>query len=351
MMLTLHPTAWKVLALITLLLTVLVGLCFYFQDIFLILIMGHALSVIADRLMSDYRNRMTKHHRSRWKRRLYVALTLAFWVGATLFLLWTSVNDLSQAFTRIDTENLSLRVVYLTKVAPHLPRLIAERIVTGDMVQGVDDYITSLFSGLLRYLVHFLSLGVLIIPIQVNMYFGRKGDVLGKALESIPVDLRPAFHRVVRDAALDTHDFFAGRVVVGMAVASVCCLGYFVAGVKGWLLFGVVAGVLTIVPYIGPVLSVLPPLVITLSLDIPIAAVYVLGTVVVAELLKLYYLEPFMLSKRARVHPLLGVLLPLVGVKTFGIMGMIFAVPIYSVYKIILREAHEELVRIHGDGT
>ena len=351
MTLTLDASAWKILALTSLLLTAVVGLCFYFRDLFLILVTGHALSVIADRLVSDYRNRMTKHSGSRWKGRLYVALTLVFWAGATLFLLWTSVNDLSQAFTRIDAENLRLRVVYLTKVAPYLPGLIVKRIVTPDMVQGLEDYITSLFSSLLRNLLHFLSLGVLIIPIQVNMYFGQKGEVLRKALESLPLNLRAAVHRVVRDAASDTQDFFAGRVAVVLAVASVCCLGYFVAGVKGWLVFGVVAGVLTIVPYIGPVLSVLPPLVITLSLDIPMAAVYVLVTVVVAELLKLYYHEPFMLSKRVRVHPLLGVLLPLVGVETFGIMGMIFAVPIYSVYKIILREAHEELVRIHGDGA
>ena len=350
-MLTLQPSAWKVLALISLLLTALVGLCFYFRDIFLILVMGHALSVIADRVVSDYRNRMTKHQSARWKRRLYVALTLVFWAGATLFLLWTSVNDLSQAFTRIDTENLRLRVVFLAKVAPHLPSLIVARIVTPDMVQGIEDYITLLFSGLLRNLVHFLSLAVLIIPIQLNMYFGRKGDVLRRALEGLPVDLRAAVHRIVRDAAAGTQDFFAGRVVVATAVASVCCLGYFVAGVKGWLLFGFLAGVLTIVPYIGPVLSVLPPLVITLTLDISIAAAYVLVTILVAELLKLYYLEPFMLSKRVRVHPLLGVLLPLVGVKIFGIMGMIFAVPIYSVYKIILREAHEELVRIYGAGA
>jgi predicted PurR-regulated permease PerM len=351
MTLTLHAGDWKVLALISLILTVLLGLCFYFRDIFLILVLGHALSVIADRLMSDYRNRMAKHQRSRWKRRLYVALTLIFWASATLFLLWTSVDDLNQAFKRIDTENLRLRVVYLKKVAPHLSGLITERIVTPDMVQGMEDYITSLFSSLLRYLVHFLFIGVLIIPIQINMYFGRKGDAFRRALESIPVDLRPVVHRVVKEAASDAQDIFAGRVVVSLAVASVCCLGYFVAGVKGWLLFGVVAGVLTIVPYIGPILSALPPLVITLSLDIPIAAVYVLVTILVAELLKLYYLEPFMLSKRVHVHPLLGVLLPLAGAETFGIMGMIFAVPIFSVYKIILREAHKELVRIHGAGT
>lgn len=350
-MLTLHPSAWKVLTAIGVLLAVLVGLCFLFRDLFLILVVGYAVSVIADRLVSDYRNRMAKHQGSRWTRRLYVALGLVFWAGAALFLLWTSVNDLSQAFTRIHTENLRLRVVYLTKVAPLLPRLITERIVTPDMIQGVEDYLATLFSGLLRDLVNFISLGVLIIPIQVNMYFGRKGDGLRRVLESIPVDLRPAVHRVVRDAASDAHKYFGGRVVVAVAVASVCCLGFFVAGVKGWLLFGVVAGVLTIVPYIGPILSVLPPLVITLSLDIPIAVVYVLVTVVVAELLKLYYLEPFMLSKRAHIHPLLGVLLPLVGAKTFGIMGMIFAVPIYSVCKIILREAHDELLQIYGDAT
>lgn len=350
-MLTFHPSAWKVLAVIGVLLIVLVGLCFYFRDLFLILVMGYAVSVIADRLVSDYRHRLAKHQGSRWTRRLYVALTLTFWAGAMLFLLWTSVNELSQAFTRIDTENLRLRAVYLRRVAPLLPRLITERIVTPDMVQGVEDYYATLFSGLLRDLVHFLPLAVLIIPIQVNMYFGRTGNGLRGLLEGIPVNLRPAVHRVVRDAALDAHEFFAGRVVVAVAVASVCCLGYFVAGVKGWLLFGVLAGVMTIVPYIGPVLSVLPPLLITLSLDIPIAAVYVLVTIVVAELLKLYYLEPFMLSKRVRLHPLLGVLLPLVGAKTFGIMGMILAVPIYSVCKIILREAHGELLRIYSDAT
>lgn len=351
MLLTLHPTAWKVLALVAGLLTAVLGLCFYFRDIFLILVAGHALSVIAERLVSDYRTHLTKHSMSRWKGRSYGAVTLVFWASATLLLLWTSVNDLSEAFTRIDTENLKLRTVYLTQVAPHLPGLVVARLVTPDMVQGLEDYIASLFSGLLNYLVHFLSLGVLIFPIQINLYFGRKRGWLLRALEGIPASLRPAVHRVARDAALHTQDFIAGRVVVGATVATVCCLGYFVAGVKGWLVFGVLAGVLTIVPYIGPILSALPPLVITLSLDIPIASVYVLATIGVAELLKLYYLEPFMLSKRAQVHPLLGVLLPLAGAETFGILGMIFAVPIYSVYKIILREAHEELVRIHGHGT
>ena len=351
MMLTLNPTAWKVLALIALILTAVVGLCVYFWDIFLILLTGHALCVIADKLMLDYRNRMSRDQRSRWKPRLNVALTLVFWVAATAFLLWTSVNDLSEAFKRIDTENLRLRVVYLRKVAPYLPGLITERVVTPDMVQGAEDYIISLFSGLLKYLVYFFSLGALIIPIQFNMYFGRKGEMLQKALESIPVDLRHAVRRVVREAVLDTHDFFAGRVAVGVAVASVCCLGYFFAGVKGWLLFGVVGGVMTIVPYIGPALSGLPPLVITLTLDIPLAAAYVLVTIAIAELLKLYYLEPFMLSKRLRVHPMLGVLLPLAGAKVFGILGMIFAVPFYSVYKIVLREAHQELLRLHGDRT
>jgi predicted PurR-regulated permease PerM len=58
-----------------------------------------------------------------------------------------------------------------------------------------------------------------------------------------------------------------------------------------------------------------------------------------------------MISGRLNVDALLGVVLPLVAFKLFGLMGMILALPIYSIYSIVLRVAYEELVRGLGEGA
>jgi predicted PurR-regulated permease PerM len=348
MALSSHLAIWKTLPLIAFLLTGLVALCFYFREIFLTLLIGHVIVVVADRLITDYRARIARLRFSGWKRRLYGPLTLAFWLVAVVFLLWTSLSDLSQALTRIDTEQLSLRTVYVAKVQPYLPRLVVERVLTPQMVQAGEDYILSLVNVFIQDLSFFLSVGVLIIPLQAGLYFKRRGTLMQRALGGIPSELRDAVQRAAKAMAGDADDFFTGRIIESVAVGSLCCLGFFVAGVKGWMLFGALAGVLNIVPYLGPILSAVPPLMITLLLDVPIAAAYVVITILATQLIDQYYLEPFMVSRRARVHPLLGVILPLAGAKLSGIMGMIFAIPIYSVYKIILREAYEELTRVHG---
>ncbi len=154
----------------------------------------------------------------------------------------------------------------------------------------------------------------------------------------------------MKDIASETHDYLEGKIIETTVVGAICCLGFFVAGVKGWLVLGLLAGFLNIVPYIGPLIGAIPPVLITLLVDKPIAAIYVIIAVIVAQLVDNLYLNPFMISGKVKIDPLLSIVVILIGAQLFGAIGMIFAIPIYLVYKIILKEAYRELTRIYGSG-
>ena len=66
-----------------------------------------------------------------------------------------------------------------------------------------------------------------------------------------------------------------------MVIAGICCLGFFIAGVKGWLVLGLLAGFLNIVPYLVRLLGAVPPMLITLLVDEPIITFYVVITILI----------------------------------------------------------------------
>ena len=121
-------------------------------------------------------------------------------------------------------------------------------------------------------------------------------------------------------------------------------------GVKGWLVLGLLAGVLNIADFIGPALSAVPPIVISFLADDPLAALIAVCTIVAAQLIDNFYLMPLMISSRVALSPLTTILLALIGAELLGIVGIILAIPIYLVYKITLRGAYSELVEVYDPG-
>ena len=99
-----------------------------------------------------------------------------------------------------------------------------------------------------------------------------------------------------------------------------------------------VAGFFNIIPFLGPFLGALPPLFIALLDPSGSVALGVLITIAVAQLVDNLYLQPFFLSSKVKMEPLLAILLVLIFANLAGALGMVLAIPIYSVYKVTLRE-------------
>lgn len=82
-------------------------------------------------------------------------------------------------------------------------------------------------------------------------------------------------------------------------------------------------------------------------IDSPMAALFAVITVIIVQLIDNLYLIPFMISEKVDINPFLSVVLTLATSRLLGPPGMVFAIPTYSMYKIIIKESYGELINIY----
>ena len=99
-------------------------------------------------------------------------------------------------------------------------------------------------------------------------------------------------------------------------------------------------------PYIGPFSEAIPPVIVG-YIDSPMAVLFAVIMVIIAQFIDNLYLIPFMISEKVDINPLLSVVLTLAASRLLGPPGMVFAIPIYSIYKIIVKESCGELINIY----
>ena len=117
-------------------------------------------------------------------------------------------------------------------------------------------------------------------------------------------------------------------------------LGIFDAGDDYALAFGVFFGVMELIPFIGPVLGALPPIVVALFED-PLTAVWVGLLFLALQQLEGHVVAPQVFSYTLRINPLLVIFSLLVGYEIYGIVGALISLPLAA----ILRETTDYLRR------
>ncbi len=118
----------------------------------------------------------------------------------------------------------------------------------------------------------------------------------------------------------------------GIALYLFGVLGIFPAGRSYALAFAVFYGVMELVPYIGPILGAIPPVVLALFTD-PISALWVGLLFVGLQQLEGHIVAPQIFSHTLRINPLLVIFALLLGLQLYGIIGALVALPILSVLR------------------
>ncbi len=126
----------------------------------------------------------------------------------------------------------------------------------------------------------------------------------------------------------------------GVALYIFGVLGIFPDGRKYAVVFGVFMGVMELIPYLGPILGAIPPVLVALFTD-PITAVWVALLFLGIQQLEGHIVAPQIFGHTLRINPLLVIFGLLIGQHLYGIVGALVALPILSV----LRETTVYLVR------
>jgi predicted PurR-regulated permease PerM len=128
--------------------------------------------------------------------------------------------------------------------------------------------------------------------------------------------------------------FIRGQGIIAIIVGTLTALGLWVLGVPYALLIGLIAGITNLIPYLGPLVAGAIAA-ISAAFVSPQLVFWTIVYIVVIQQLESTYLQPRIMSDQVHLHPVLVILSLLVGATLFGLVGMLFAVPIAGVAKVM----------------
>jgi len=190
----------------------------------------------------------------------------------------------------------------------------------------------SVITGIINlFLTVVVSFYMLIDGKRIFRFLCRLAPGEANVRESYVRGLQTAFSRWVR-----------GQVLLGAAVGLTCGLAIWILSWKVvgvWpeggqyaLLFGVWAALTEVIPYVGPYLGAIPP-VIAAVFHSPIAALIVIIVYFVIQQLEGHILAPNIVGSSVGVHPLVVIFALLAGAQIGGILGMLAALPLLAMLK------------------
>jgi putative heme transporter len=131
--------------------------------------------------------------------------------------------------------------------------------------------------------------------------------------------------------------YISGLLLVTLIIAALNTIGLLILGIDHAIFFGVLSGVLTIIPYVGIFIGALFPVLMALiTKDSYLYAVGVVIVFTIVQFLEGNFITPRITGSKVSINALAAIIALLIGGKILGIAGMILAVPAIGVIKIIL---------------
>ncbi len=153
----------------------------------------------------------------------------------------------------------------------------------------------------------------------------------------LPISQKAYVVEVSRKIADKMGSWVIGQVSLMGIIALVTTLGLWILQVPYALTLGIIAGVLEIIPTIGPIIAAIPAIFIA-YLASPVIAVLVLVFYIVVQQLENQILVPKVMQKAIGVSPFVILVALLVGGKLAGTLGIILAVPTIAAISVISQE-------------
>jgi predicted PurR-regulated permease PerM len=156
------------------------------------------------------------------------------------------------------------------------------------------------------------------------------------------VALFPAGHRQrVREILGDVYEtlqrWFLGQLTSMTIIGVLSTMALSLIGIPFALLLGIFSGLISFIPFVGPALSVIPPVLLALVGD-PIDALWVVLAYAVIQMIESYLIYPLVMSRAVSIHPAVVMFALLIMGTLFGFVGVLLAVPLVTAVHVLLRE-------------
>ena len=242
-------------------------------------------------------------------------------------LLLNTFYDISEIIYKDNIPNLADRSLLTNKLS-----IIPDG---GTLANGVTDSITKLIN-----LVGNLGIGILqllfIISVSLMITFQPN------AYREVAILLVPSFYRrrarmILLKCGNCLSNWMSGVLLSSICVAILVSIGLYLLGIKLVIANALIAGLLNIIPNVGPTISTIFPLSVAL-LDTPWKSLAVLGLYILIQNIESYIITPSIMQKQVKLLPGLTITAQFIFTILFGPLGLLLAIPMAVVIQVFVKE-------------
>jgi len=190
----------------------------------------------------------------------------------------------------------------------------------------------AIFGGITGFLSKILTL--IVVPILV-FYFLSDGPMIRKSLiASVPPPMRPDTEELLSRINTALGGFIRGQLKLCAVMGITTFAVYTPIMFKYSIIFGLIACVTEFIPYVGPILALIGPLIVA-SFLAPWKIFYVLIAFSVLQVLEGNILAPKIIGKDVDLHPAIIIFVFMCGGELGGLAGMVAAIPVAVIIKVL----------------
>ncbi|HZU81364.1 MAG TPA: AI-2E family transporter [Polyangiaceae bacterium] len=190
--------------------------------------------------------------------------------------------------------------------------------------------------------VGFEAVAGVVVALVVGIYGAvDPGAYLRGLLRVVPPTRRERARQVIGRTTSALLRWLVGQFVLMVIVGTVTSVGLWIAGVPLSFALGLLAGVMTYVPYLGVILSMVPALLVALSVS-PLKMLWVVVVFAVAHGLEGYVLSPLIAERTVKFPPAFTIAVQILLGAIWGVLGFAFATPIAVVATMLVQTLYVE---------
>ena len=178
---------------------------------------------------------------------------------------------------------------------------------------------------------------ITLMTMPVILYYLLKdgNKVIPSITRLFPTRSRNKISVMLNEMNQQVSSYIRGQILVAICVGVTYTIGYSIINLPYGVTIGMIAGLLTIIPYIGSIIGLTPALIIAFVTN-PSLALQVLLVFVIEQLIESRVLQPLILGSSLKMHPVTILVILLAAGKMFGLTGLLIAVPVYAVVKVFV---------------
>ncbi len=263
---------------------------------------------------------------------LFFALIVPI-VGQQFNVLWNSRAELWAGAQRLADRFLGwYDVTVPADIQAQVNELLGQ--VTGTLVRALQAGIVRTL-GVVTNAVTFV-LGLIVIPFWLFYVLYDQSMVMRGVLGVIPARIRPDLLNLVRIADGILSKYLRGQLLLCVFIGVLSTIGLTLLGVRFPAVLGLVAGVFEILPFIGPILGLIPAAIVAAIQD-PILGLWTVLLFTAIQQIENVLLVPRISGKAVELHPALIMVVLVVGYQVAGLWGMILAVPLAAIVRDVFK--------------